>query len=457
MQSSKITVQVLGSSIHDESVIWVSDTLLKKFKMSANQPVTLQFGAFRMQVKMVSMVKGDGIRLQESTARKMGLQTTVQLRMQYKASSHSLILGPLIGVLVSRSYSQFPDKPFGTITSFAKELVDACQSQGALVYFFTPNEVGFNTNYVQGWSYSDSWYKTAFPSPDVLHNRLTTRKLENKPSVQHFMREVKQRHNTSVFNEKFLNKTEVFQALQHDHTLLKYLPESYLFKNFTMLKSMCSKHSVVFLKPIRGSLGKGIIRITKMSDNSYQCHFTNVNGARKQNFPKLLNLFTAISGKMKTTRYQIQQGLHLMEVGKRPVDFRALVQKNLEGKWEITSVVARIAGSHHFVSNIARGGTLSTVKEAVAKSNLTPSNRSDLYNKMHKAALDIAAGVDAQIPAHFGELGIDLAVDVTGKVWLLEVNSKPSKNDNTQLNDTKIRPSVRRMVQYARYLTGFTR
>jgi hypothetical protein len=35
------------------------------------------------------------------------------------------------------------------------------------------------------------------------------------------------------------------------------------------------------------------------------------------------------------------------------------------------------------------------------------------------------------------------------------VNSKPSKNDNTTLNEGKIRPSVRMIIQYARYISGF--
>ena len=37
----------------------------------------------------------------------------------------------------------------------------------------------------------DGWRKTVLPAPDVVNNRLTSRKLENKPNVQHFIKEVK--------------------------------------------------------------------------------------------------------------------------------------------------------------------------------------------------------------------------------------------------------------------------
>jgi glutathione synthase/RimK-type ligase-like ATP-grasp enzyme len=160
---------------------------------------------------------------------------------------------------------------------------------------------------------------------------------------------------------------------------------------------------------------------------------------------------------MKTIKYQAQQGLNLIEIQKRPVDFRAVVQKNATGKWTLTSVVARTASSQHFVSNLARGGTLSTVSEAVARSNIF-AGKEGASKRLRTAALTIAEGIDKHIPAHFGELGIDLALDTNGRVWLLEVNSKPSKSDNTPLNqenDNKIRPSVRNVIQYSRFLSGF--
>ncbi len=73
----------------------------------------------------------------------------------------------------------------------------------------------------------------------------------------------------TVFNEKFLDKNEVFDALKHNKELRRYLPESHLLDNYLTFKKMCSTYSSVFLKPVRGSLGKGIIRITKNVDGTF--------------------------------------------------------------------------------------------------------------------------------------------------------------------------------------------
>ncbi|CRF28742.1 Endospore coat-associated protein yheD [Mycobacterium tuberculosis] len=324
------------------------------------------------------------------------------------------------------------------------------------MFFCTPDDLHGHSDTVQGWRYvgGEKWEKLSFPIPNILYNRLTSRNLENRPNVQHFISQVKTRHNTVMFNEKYLDKTEVFDALRKENGLHLYLPESYLLRNFQLLKSMCTKHQTVFLKPITGSLGKGIVRIRKQPDGSYICHFTNLNGARKQSFSTLSGVFASISGKVKKQRYQIQQGLDLLTAGGRPIDFRALVQRGEIGQWAVTSIVARIAGNHHFVSNLARGGTLCSVKEALARSGSAAASGG--LSRLRQAALQIAKGIETQVPGHFAELGIDLAIDTQGRVWLIEVNSKPSKEDNTPLAAVnKIRPSVKKIVQYARYAASF--
>ena len=124
-----------------------------------------------------------------------------------------------------------------------------------------------------------------------------------------------------------------------------------------MAASVITSYSIHYTKLYDG---KGIIRISRLEGGAYQSMTALVGGTKRQVYPSLTKLYSAISPKMKTTRYQIQQGLVLIESDRRPVDFRALVQKNRSGAWNITSIVARTAGSQHFVSNLARGGSVIT-------------------------------------------------------------------------------------------------
>lgn len=455
MAKIKLPVQLQYGGAHPDDQIAIGTGFLKKLKAPANQTVTLRYGSVRTEVRIVQSGTAS-IRLGQGLAHRLGLHANAKLCVSYHAPSRTLHLGPLIGVLVSRVYSHTPERPFGAMTAFCAELTEACSLHGGFAYFFTPDDLTGSTASVTGWALSGGrWSKASFPCPDVMYNRLTSRKLEARPGVQQFMREIKSRYGAVSFNEKYLDKTEVFQALKKDKSVHVYLPESYLFKNFAMLKAMCKKHGTVFLKPITGSLGKGIIKISGNPDGGgYICFMTSLNGVKRLAYPTLTQLFQAVSGKMKQRRYQIQQGLKLMEASGRPVDFRALVQRNAQGQWAVTSVVARIAAGNTFVSNLARGGSLSPVGEAVAKSSLPSSIKSGVHAKLRAAALDIAKSVETHIEGHFAELGVDLAVDAGGRIWLLEVNSKPSKDDNTPAGESKIRPSVKQIVLYSQYAWG---
>jgi hypothetical protein len=457
MATTKIAIHVQSDSAFlEDQAIMLGEFYLKKWKIAANQMITLIFGSFKKDVKVIPVARLDGLRLQGTLANLLGLHEGAQLSVRFRKSTQSLHIGPLIGVMMSRVSTKDTEKPFGANTAFCNELTDACTKYGAFIYFYTPKGIIPNSPTVHGWSYSNHWHKKVFPIPNVVYNRLTSRKLENQPNVQKFMNDVKSRYSSVVFNEKYLNKTEVFEALKKEQGLHVFLPESYHFKSYSMLKSMMDRHSMIFLKPITGSLGKGIIRIARLSDKSYHCSYNTFTGVRQKKYTALAPLFSDISGTLKHQSFQIQQGLKLLEVNGRPVDFRVLIQRDGLGEWSLTSIVARTAGQHNFVSNLARGGSISKVQDVVSNSNLSSSNKSTLNSKLGIAALKIAKGIENQVPGHFAELGIDLAADAYGKVWLIEVNSKPSKEDNTALNDKKIRPSVIKVVRYAQFLAKFS-
>jgi glutathione synthase/RimK-type ligase-like ATP-grasp enzyme len=454
MARTKVQVQVQHASLpQEERTLLLGEAVIKKCRIPTNQPLTLRFGSARQEVRVVPVARGTALRLTPALAARLGLHHGVRLVLAYKPGQRALLIGPLIGVMVPRVYRKLADRPFGSITAFCRELTDACALYGGHVFYMTPDDVSGNPSSIAGWTWHNGWTRRTFPVPDVVYNRLTSRRYENRSNVQQFMKDAKSRHGVVVFNEKYLNKTEVFDALRHVESLRSVLPESHSLKNYQVLKNMANRHQTLFLKPITGSLGKGIIRLRREANGSYTCHYAGLIGPRKVTYSSLPAVFKAIAGKLRAQRYQVQQGLQLLAVEGRPVDFRALVQRDDTGVWSITSIVGRIAGGTHFVSNLARGGTLSTAAGALARSNLSAGLRASALAKLRRSALEIAKGIEEKIDAHFAELGIDLAVDTNGKAWLLEVNSKPSKDDNTPLSaeDHKIRPSVKRIVQYCRH------
>jgi YheC/D like ATP-grasp len=458
MTRTKVTVTVLPSGNHNEMSILIDDSLIKKHKIVTDSPVTLRYGAAQREVRIMPVKRNTSnpsIRLHAHLAKLLSIQGNELLSLSYKQSSRTMIIGPLIGVMLRKIHENNTEQLFGNQSSFCTEMSEACRKFGASVFFFTQEDIQPSHHTVRGWvqGHNNNWEHQTFPTPNILYNRLTSRVIEKTAKVQQFMKDIKAYHGTQIFNEKYLSKHEVFDALGHSPNVQSYLPESHLLRNSKILKSMLTKHSVVFLKPVKGSLGRGIIRIRRGEDGSYHADNTILNGLRKQTHATYSKLVTHLSGKVKSQSYQIQQGIDIMSVNGRPVDFRALVQRGSTGNWGISSIVARIAGNQTFVSNLARGGTLSTISGALEKSNLHQHLHSSIASKLRKCAVEIALGIEEQIPFHFAELGIDLAVDVRGRVWLIEVNSKPSKEDNSPLQVGKIRPSVKQIIKYSLFLT----
>ncbi len=451
MSKTKVVVRTHpGIHASSEQTILLSESIVRRWRIPTDRSIQLRCGSLKLKVRVTATSTRNELRISYQLAHQCGIGTQpITLRLAFQAASQTIRIGPIIGVMLNR-VTNTPGRRFGIITAFCRELTDACRHAGALVYFFTPDDIRSSQSTIEGWVMGPPEYHGSFPIPDVIYNRLPSRKLDNEPSLQQFLKSAKTHWHTSIFNEKYLDKTEVFQALRHHLGSTRYLPESHACQSANQLKMMCTKYRVVFLKPITGSLGKGILRISK-TRSGYQISSSSVVGISKKEYASLNALVTAISGKLRAGKYQIQQGLNLIEVGGRPVDFRALVQKNITNRWKVTSIVARTAGNNRFVSNVAQGGTVSTVGQTVNKSNMN-GNKKGASTRLQKAALTIARGIDTKIPFHFGELGIDLALDQDGRVWLLEVNSKPSKNDSSILTDSAIRPSVKQVVQYARYL-----
>jgi glutathione synthase/RimK-type ligase-like ATP-grasp enzyme len=131
------------------------------------------------------------------------------------------------------------------------------------------------------------------------------------------------------------------------------------------------------------------------------------------------------------------------------MDFRVLCHKNLNNQWQVTSIVARVAAENEFVSNLARGGRMLKPLN-VLRTCLGHKKSLEVLALMKELAVETASTISCSSSGITGELGIDIGVDQYGKLWIIEVNSKPSKNFEDGLG--KIRPSAKALIQFCTLL-----
>ncbi|MDT2286962.1 hypothetical protein P7H17_14260 [Paenibacillus larvae] len=73
-----------------------------------------------------------------------------------------------------------------------------------------------------------------------------------------------------------------------------------------------------------------------------------------------------------------------------------------------------------------------------------------ILNRTKRAALELAQQIEKASRQKLGEMSMDLGIDITGKIWFFEANSKPMKFDEPDIR----KKSLERIIQYSMFLTA---
>jgi hypothetical protein len=134
-----------------------------------------------------------------------------------------------------------------------------------------------------------------------------------------------------------------------------------------------------------------------------------------------------------------------------------MVQKDSSGRWASKGIIGRIAAPGSVVSNISNGGKAMWAKELLKKSQgLADEEANALVDKMTSLGLSICDELDKS-GTLYGDLGIDIGIDSSKKMWIIEINSRgPDPTIAYFVNDGKLyKDLVSTPLLYAKHLTGF--
>jgi glutathione synthase/RimK-type ligase-like ATP-grasp enzyme len=361
-----------------------------------------------------------------------------------------LRVGPVVGLLTEIKKTDMAVR-FGTIHEFCKELATFCKANGIFFYIFSLST--YSKDHLTGYIFQQNeWNEAVVPYPDVVHNRIHSRKLERSKSFLQVTTELIE-NNVPYFNDRFLNKWEVHQILSASEHLLPYLPKSHLFETKSDLVNMLVDTKDLIVKPINGSQGKRIFRIIEKEDGTYLLDYTTFSGEIKKEYDTFQQLFSTLYPKLKREGFLLQETIKLQNYKNRTLDFRFLCHKKDFQQWKVSSAVARVSADNQFVANLARGGELYQLKDVINEI-YGESDGLHLRKLLAELSLEIVNVICLHAGGEFGEFGIDLALDQDGHPWIIEVNTKPSKSEDVQ-NKAKIRPSARAVLHYCLFLSHF--
>ncbi|MET3290990.1 UNVERIFIED_CONTAM: hypothetical protein ABID98_003560 [Brevibacillus sp. OAP136] len=368
----------------------------------------------------------------------------IRTRIRWKWSNDNIKIGPLIGILTVGYGSTFR----GNRENF-KDIFLAGKKLGALVYVFTPASIDWEKNCVRGFVYDEKqgvWAESEFPFPHVVYNRVPTRKEEMKEEVSSALTKISSMPGVTLFNMHFFNKQALFATLGRLEQTHHFLPETRKLDTLTRLRSFCSRYPLVYLKPVTGKAGKGIMRLEQIN-NRWQLRRVYARTSITKHFASIDAVWEHIEQTVKKKKYIIQQGINLARYKGRPFDIRVLVQKNGNGEWGITGIGIRQAGARSITTHVPRGGSIQS--PARVFNHLYGERAVSIFAKIEDAAMIVARSLADEINC-LAEMSMDLGLTTDGMLWFFEANAKPEKFDEPAIRQS----SLKTLIQYAQHVSS---
>jgi len=332
-----------------------------------------------------------------------------------------------------------------------ERMISAGKRLGMTVFVFTPQDVDDAAGKIHAQLYNTEtkkWSRRWVRFPNVIYDRCRIQKSHRFEQLLVFRKRYSHLH---FLNRPLRNKWTVYRTLAKIAAFRKHLPITRIYQSSEDVAQLLTKFPTVYLKPINGTGGRGILRIDRGRDGTLLLQGRNHARAIVQ--PKHISrrrLAASLDDwDKKGDRYIVQQGLNVKLPNGRVHDYRMLVQKNGSGVWEVTGCAGRIGPLRSITSNLHGGGE-------AAKMNVLLRHwidDEDEIASIRQEAESFGVGVARHLEATYGalcELALDLAIDKLGRVWLIEVNPKPSREVFKQAGELEVyRKAVTRPIEYA--------
>ncbi len=341
------------------------------------------------------------------------------------------------------------------MTQFARKLNQANEKARCSIYFFSPENIDWERKKINGYQFESNgkqWLERRMPFPDIIYDRGSGFSGREKAAVEAQRVRFKKLPGIEFINSCKLKKWQVYHKLSRHKAVNKYLPATILSGGLGDIRSMIAKYGFLFLKISGGSGGRDVFSLEKINKGFLLRYYRKGIHLERyaSNLSGLQSDLKTVLGQ-RTDQVIIQQGIRLIKYNNRIMDLRVLMVKDKDGLWNAVYNQARVAQTGAVITNLSLGG------EVMNYSDIYPSLKAKYPGipadkRIRSICMIIAQYIEKEF-GPFGEIGMDIGVDETGKIWLLEANSKPSKLPEQKIEDTAgVSPQFLMTLEYARLL-----
>lgn len=242
------------------------------------------------------------------------------------------------------------------------------------------------------------------------------------------------------------NKSSIQARLSRSPIIKNHLIPTLIAHTPSSLKKMLKKYQTIILKPVQGMGGKDIIKISS-HDQRFLMQYED-----QQQILTKDGLLGRLSRIYKGRKVLIQKWIDIRDKQERVYDIRILMQKNNEGKWNLTGMGLRLGTDNKITSNLKSGGQALEAYPFLEE-QYGEELAKKLYQDITSLSYHTATFLDNKAKKALVELGLDMAIDRDKQIWIIEVNNKPGKTIFKHIqNEVADKQSIRLPIQYAKHL-----
>lgn len=425
--------------------VFVNDKFVKEYVFINKDSASIRAGSKGVIIEILKNyeLKDDELMISQDVLDILLLP--IDVRYQIRQEKNSIIIGPVIGLLMGNNKTKFTRRVLKELTSYCHIYSEI---NGLLLLLYTEG-LDFENKSVNGYYYNvdsksknSGWKEGVFPFPNSIFQRIN---LSEDIRIK-----LKEETNNCMFNSDYFSKWEFFKMISTFSPFFNHLPDTKLLETPKDLNDMVSLHQEVYLKPLNGTLSRGIYKITSKSS---EYELKDKDGVSVKITTSLEDMQDTIDSIIKNKNYLIQQALHPLMVNERHTDFRVIMQKNHTLKWACTGIFTFMGRR----SGISSSWGYMTTFDRFLERNFEFTQQ-DIFKKRQEvieACSDICKILDAS-GENYGDLGFDVLIDENLKVWVLEANKRHYHTvplwigDIETFYETKANP-----IKYATTLSGF--
>ncbi|BCJ85735.1 YheC/YheD family endospore coat-associated protein [Effusibacillus dendaii] len=381
------------------------------------------------------------------------------IRLHLYKKEGMLCLGPVFGIFANVRTNN--GEVVGQQEIVFQRLLTMAREENLYAYIFGPQEIdsGKLRGYVlRRQNGIDQWELRDVPFPDVVYDQIITRKFEKQSAVKNCKKLLIQKLGIAYFNPGYFDKAQVQRWLTANEETRKSVPDTIIHRNLQQTADFVQRYKQVYIKPVHGSLGIGIIKLIQLSDGRFYYQIKTKKNEDVSGFgPSALKVLLKLQSRLKKKTYIVQEELSLKTLEGRPFDIRVVIQKDQSGTWRPTKSFCRIAQAGDITSNLSTGGDAMPLSKMLNKLYDNKEEYNRIRRKINYLAATVPNVIEKESGLQLGEIGLDIGIDTQGNVWIIEVNSKPWKKPITEKGsmDLVLR-SFRRPLLYGKYLAGIS-